>query len=404
MEADLANQAPDLFASEWDYPLTDPWPACEMMKWVSFRTYDAGSQDYHPKWSGMYPTAVGVLVGGPGSLVKLPLELIFRIIEDMDVISAELFSRTCTKARFLLQSSTTWQKIMAYIPQVRYLYVQRGVRHWNTLRAIINELEYSRCRTCSRPADIFFWLTCERVCFNCLTQNTGFRLLTLSEATQAYCLTPNEFASMPKYEHHVSRFSSFPEIQPESTIYVAAKSAYIAGIKLWGSKEAMIEASRRISLPAWFSATDQSTIHARIELMWNISLKTADDASQCAELYYQLRAPIGCMAFYFPCVKPYEKKPTQFYRCTGCAFLVHYRYDLAAQIEAMTGAVPSFESLVKRRALRGQARMLLQSDNILEHMQSCTGTGFFKKQMNLEKLHPESLGTGLIAHVSGDPN
>ncbi|KAJ5153417.1 uncharacterized protein N7482_009895 [Penicillium canariense] len=340
------------------------------------------------------------VVSGPGVLSSLPLELVYHVISFMDLASAEYFSQTCRMSRYLLEHHVFYSVIARFVPRLRAIYALCGLKGWNTLYGLAEELHYPYCRTCGRQGTSLFLPLGERVCYNCSTQNPAFWCLSVSDAMNAFCMCQSQVESLPLVKSRMTVFSTanFPEvIADDESVLVPAKAAFLAALKIWGSRENMMRYSKPGDPDVYADSTlDEVLVGASFRFLRNMQLKTADDPSQLdGPVIYMHPRMSSLVTVPFPWV-PRDKDDCEHrYMCRGCDWLSKQCY-IGPNLLEYSGIDSRLPKARLDRIILGRRDIAHTWEELKEHIATCAGAGVLLRMYILERDHEDGMGSSLF--------
>ncbi|OAQ73806.2 F-box domain-containing protein [Pochonia chlamydosporia 170] len=198
-------------------------------------------------------------VARAGTLDSLPLELIHKILCQLDVRTLSDFRATNRRATELVDTLPQYKAIITHARNALrgILSIQTG--RWITCRTLYQKLCTPQCEHCGDFAGYLYLLTCKRVCFLCFTKNDLYLPLPPGRACRKFGLTRQIVQTLPLMTVIPGIYSPNEKKAPKRVLVDYEASLY-AGIKLHGSRNAMNQyiADREAEL-----ATRQSTSTGR---------------------------------------------------------------------------------------------------------------------------------------------
>ncbi|KAM5341789.1 hypothetical protein ACJ41O_014820 [Fusarium nematophilum] len=132
-----------------------------------------------------------------GPFDSLPAELLFLILNSLDLQSLSRFSRICLNAKLSVEALPAYAELLQHASQILVALTKtRLIRH-HSAELLRQTLRSSRCSSCFAFAAFLFLPTCERACFECLDMNCALRVMTVRNAKECFHLTEDHLTRIP---------------------------------------------------------------------------------------------------------------------------------------------------------------------------------------------------------------
>ncbi|KAJ6114522.1 hypothetical protein N7486_000300 [Penicillium sp. IBT 16267x] len=317
-----------------------------------------------------------------GLLGRLSLEVMHEIINHMDLISIERFSRTCRFARIAVNHHPSFKMLMEHASHIRETLSVSGLGYWNSLDNFRNELQYPYCRSCGASGSFVFLPTCERICPNCCNLNKDYWCITVDDAKRAFAIDIPDLRRIPiiRLKPRSYRSTVFPAGTAYLEYMVPVKCAFEAGVKRWGTVANMQYHGDLQSPDAHPDATSFEIMDAELFRFFRTVLPPfGTDPLQAPfprrPLYEHFNPLFGAIASWFPHVERPHVDPTPHYLCRGCAWACERKiYPLADQLSYM-GLPTDLSREEIGIALARRMRIPRTGPQIIIHSINCVGCG-----------------------------
>ncbi|KAJ5718791.1 hypothetical protein N7488_004437 [Penicillium malachiteum] len=180
-----------------------------------------------------------------GNLSRFHLEIIHEMMNHMDFLTLERFSRTCNYARVAAANNPTYKLLIEHSAKLPELLM--STQH--SLRMLKAELQFPNCRSCDTLTPYFYMPTCERLCRNCSEFDKNYWLVELLSTKYVFNLTTDDLRLLPVTCLKPSSYHAphFPVARHGIAHLVPVKCAIERAVKRWGSMESMREAAEQLS-------------------------------------------------------------------------------------------------------------------------------------------------------------
>lgn len=330
--------------------------------------------------------APGDPVGVLGSLQRLPLEIIWKILERMDTGTFLRFAQTSRRARALCKQHSVFKAIAEYMPMMWLTLKGVGLHKWISVGALCEEIQQPKCRSCGENGHFFFMATSERICSNCLVSNPAYWCISLYDAKMAFALEDDDFRRLPVFiDPQLAYQQSGPPLRlAQRDLFVPIKPALKFAIEAHGSRDAMRVVAERDALDRFFDRTTNEEIRGFLHRYWrDIFLgKLPCDPSQVIDVHRDLikaqslyDVDVRKCATYLPFLPPRAQEPVKLYKCRGCASIVDQSPIQPEHMKYMGDADLDVTQSGYLRMLRGRARKVHTWEELREHIPKCLGSG-----------------------------
>lgn len=330
--------------------------------------------------------APGDSVGALGSLQRLPLEIIWKILERMDIGTFLSLAGTSRQARTLCKQHSAFKTTAEYMAEMWLTLKGVGLHKWISVGALCEEIQQPKCRSCGENGHLFFMATSERICGNCLVSNPAYWCIPLYDAKMAFALEDGDFRRLPVFRDPqlgYQQSGSFLQLTGRE-LFVPIKSALKSAIEAHGSRDAMRAAAERDAFDRFIDRTTEEEIRGFLHRYWrNIFLgKLPGDPSQVIDVHKDLikaqslyDVDIRKCATFLPFRPHRAEKPVKLYKCKGCASIVDQFVILPEHMKYMGDADLGVTHSGYLRMLKGRARKVHTWGELREHIPKCLGSG-----------------------------
>lgn len=174
-----------------------------------------------------------------GALDNLPLEALCNILVEVDIRSLSDFRRVNKRAMQVVDSVLEYQQVLKNCPTLLRGFLSTGLGSNFSCKTLIETLNDYRCAACGDFAGFVYMITCERVCFLCLSEKPEYFPLLLSEAARKFGVHRKVLALLPTLESIPGRYSPNENTCKTRSTLIDPTSAYHKGVEYHGSAQAM---------------------------------------------------------------------------------------------------------------------------------------------------------------------
>jgi hypothetical protein len=174
-----------------------------------------------------------------GALDRLPIELLQGLLPQLDLCSLMQFRRVNRRAIEIVESILQYKTIATHASNVLQGALRTGAGKWISCESVYEKLCVAECEQCGDFGSYLYILTCQRVCFLCLSEDEKYLPMTGSDAIRKYGITRRSIRTLPCLRSIRGEYSIKRERQLLRTTFVDRESAYRAGVVLHGSPDAM---------------------------------------------------------------------------------------------------------------------------------------------------------------------
>ncbi|KAI9669890.1 MAG: hypothetical protein M1831_006925 [Alyxoria varia] len=132
-----------------------------------------------------------------GLLDRLPLEILHYILDDLDFGSLSRMSQVSLRAKEIVESLPAYRELMKYAPKTLKALGQTGSISFHTAATLRGALRSQKCVSCQEYGAFLFLPTCERCCYECLSENHSLWVIPVSLAGRCFDLTPRQLKQLP---------------------------------------------------------------------------------------------------------------------------------------------------------------------------------------------------------------
>ncbi|KAI1359726.1 F-box domain-containing protein [Xylaria arbuscula] len=132
-----------------------------------------------------------------GILDRLPAELLYEVLKNLDLQSTILFSRVSIRGRNIVYSFPAYRDVIKHAPHALAAFSQTKLLHLHSASELHNALRNERCATCPEYGVYLFLPTCERCCWQCLRSNPTRRVVSPTAAAKIFALSPKMVQQLP---------------------------------------------------------------------------------------------------------------------------------------------------------------------------------------------------------------
>lgn len=132
-----------------------------------------------------------------GTLDKLPLEALQKILNNLDFQSLSRISQVSSRGRVIVESLPAYRELMHHAPDTLKALAMTKLIDAHSVGTLYAALQSRKCVSCNEFAAFLFLPRCERCCHTCLDSNQTFRVIPISRVTEAFNLTPSQLKGAP---------------------------------------------------------------------------------------------------------------------------------------------------------------------------------------------------------------
>jgi len=174
-----------------------------------------------------------------GGLDALPLELLQEILYQLDLHTLTDFRLVNRRAIRLVNSLPKYKAINKHAPNALRGILSIETGRWITCSTLYKKLCTSGCERCGDFGGYLYLLTCKRVCFLCLSEQTPYLPLSPRRASSKFGLDSRIINALPRMRAIPGTYSPNERRVHAPSVLVDYESALHAGISLHGSLSAM---------------------------------------------------------------------------------------------------------------------------------------------------------------------
>lgn len=359
-----------------------------------------------PHDSSRDPCADVFLSNELGNLSRLPLEVVWRIIDNMTIEAFLKFAATSRLARSVCKQHPAYRNTATYLPSMLVVLKSLGLQQWVSVGALWGEMQQPKCRSCGEKAHLLFVPTCDRICVNCLMFNPAYWYMSIVDARTAFALQSLDFARVPTFGDVVLRYvNNTPPLHRRSQFYLCpVKPILELAIQMYGSRESMQIMAEKHAIDTAHNSSDEEKVKGFIHRVCRDAPlgKLPCDPTQVPKMDYNVATAqtlggsdldVRRGATWIPFLIPRLGSPVKLYRCKGCLFLLghfkitseHRRYMGDADLDVTAGSY--------WRILKGRSRTVRTWDDMQEHIPKCLGSGLRMWRRFILTRHPDEVSS-----------
>ncbi|KAI1125668.1 F-box domain-containing protein [Nemania abortiva] len=181
-----------------------------------------------------------------GVLGDLPPEIIYMILDMLDISSIRCFKRVSFLGSGFVQRADSYQMLLLVAPKVILVLEKTGLLGLHSINDLYATLRIQRCAYCDDFGPFLFLLTCERCCYTCLTRVPALYTCRPCEAMKYLALTEESIRQLPALRVIPGEYSIDFDDLPEGTRLVSLKAARELAVRMHGSADNLrLELRRR---------------------------------------------------------------------------------------------------------------------------------------------------------------
>ncbi|KAJ5377256.1 uncharacterized protein N7496_004665 [Penicillium cataractarum] len=336
--------------------------------------------------------APDTLISGPGTLSALPLEIIFQVMDQLDIKSAVVFSQTSRMSRYLVQNHPSYKPLLQFAMPILKLYSEYGIETCNNINDLGKELRYPYCRCCGRHGTRLFLPLGERVCVNCSAGNPAYWCISVKDAMAIFCMNERQIRKLPILTMKELCWNVWSILDPLPAgrgDFVSAKGAFIAAMDIWGNRKTMCryasvyDDDRHRDDPD----IDKDGLLAAYWVLRNMQIKTPDDPTQLDSPTLVMPPQIvSIMSAPFPWIPKGKTEVDRRYMCRGCLWLSE-RNKVSDTLLKYSGINPKLSDARVKRIIAGRCQMTYTWEDLMTHVRGCAGAGILMRRYFVERDH-----------------
>lgn len=301
-----------------------------------------------------------------GLLDTLPAELLFLTLDLLDFQSLSRLSRVSLKGKAVVENLATYIDMMKHAPTILTALGRTGLLCYHSATSLRRTLRSDKCVSCFGFGAFLFLPTCERVCFECLSENCSLRMMTISLARQCFHLTECQLKRIPIMYSIPGMYGVWGTVS-RYRVYrlVSVKQAKRLAIEVHGSVENLPELEKSST----YAASKKFWLFKRFREA-PLNPVGCDPSRPPQKLNLGEDDFSGVASIRFPSLSDLGVDHGRL--CQGCRFIynfwVHQRWLPPSVLSALVtpGQYP-------QRPLRAQSKLLRSTQGFLEHVKNCHG-------------------------------
>ncbi|KAL7927972.1 hypothetical protein ACQKWADRAFT_278365 [Trichoderma austrokoningii] len=175
---------------------------------------------------------------GAGALDALPLELVVKILSQLDLRTLVDFRRVNRRALELVDSHPEYKAVITHANNALRGILGIKTGRWITCSTLYEALCTPKCEQCSDFGGYLYLLTCKRVCFRCLSEDKLYLPLPRRRVSQYFGLDYQTMKKLPQMRAIPGIYSP-DEKKTARYVLFDYESALCAGVAFHGSFDAM---------------------------------------------------------------------------------------------------------------------------------------------------------------------
>lgn len=195
--------------------------------------------------------ATGLARSGLGTLGVLPPEVLHLILDQLDVSTIAMFRQANRQAVDAVSSLPSYEAITKFAPNILRSYKIIRSGHSITCAQIYDELCQPACQKCGDFGGYLYLLTCVRVCFLCVSEDTAFLPLRPRQVCRKYGLDRETVHTLPKMRTREGVYSPDEKKLEGNMMLLDHDAACEAGVDMFGSTASMEEQVSGSALQRW---------------------------------------------------------------------------------------------------------------------------------------------------------
>lgn len=172
---------------------------------------------------------------GLGRLDVLPLEILNVILSKLDLQSLTDIRRINQRAMVLVNSFPHYQAVVDHAPAALRGMLSIGAARSNTCQDLYEKSCTAKCDICGDFGGYLYLITCKRVCFMCLSENTSYLPLLKYDVIRKFGLGSRELMKIPQIRSKPGCYTLSLKNCNNSLTLFDQHAARCAGITLHGT-------------------------------------------------------------------------------------------------------------------------------------------------------------------------
>lgn len=298
-----------------------------------------------------------------GELDILPTELLFFVLQALDLKSISRVSRVSRRGNVIVKSLAAYRNLLDKAPEALAALSQAKLLGVHSVTQLQDTLRSDRCATCPEYGTYLFLPTCERCCWECLFFNPAWRVISPGQATRYFGLSKKHLRQLPVMHSIPGRYDISQENSRTSHKLVSARMARDLGVLKHGSAEEMAK-----------TVTTYKTGIARATVRFLQRSTTGAPRQDPLAVLDQGNVPpdrfFGMATIHFPSVPTPEIVENGLW-CRGCELTFKEYTNTYSATSEMLRIVP--QGCNPGRILFGMTRRARSRVDFLEHLEHCCG-------------------------------
>ncbi|KAH7176340.1 hypothetical protein EDB81DRAFT_772437 [Dactylonectria macrodidyma] len=175
-----------------------------------------------------------------GHLDRLPPELMYYVLDDLDFQSLANLARVSSRANTLVESCFKFQDILSRVPEVPIALRKLGLGDLHSVSELYATMRAQKCANCSQFGAFLFLPTNERCCWRCLRNDPNFRVIPHDQVRQYFGLSTGQLKELPTLKPISGTYGIWNDEVPDCSL-VSVKAAKELAIKVHGSEDNLVQ-------------------------------------------------------------------------------------------------------------------------------------------------------------------
>lgn len=184
-------------------------------------------------------TKIDAQYSSVGELDILPTELLFFVLQALDLKSISRVSRVSRRGNVIVKSLAAYRNLLDKAPEALVALSQTKLLGVHSVTQLQDTLRSDRCATCPEYGTYLFLPTCERCCWECLCINPAWRVISPGQTARYFGLSQKYLRQLPVMHTIPGRYDISEENSRISHKLVSARMARDLGVLKHGSAEEM---------------------------------------------------------------------------------------------------------------------------------------------------------------------
>ena len=188
---------------------------------------------------------------GLGSLDCLPPELLSITLAQIDLRSLTDFRRVNQRAMELVDSLPQHRALVTHAPALLRGILSNGTGRWISCQDLFDTFCTAVCEVCGDFGGYVYIITCKRVCFLCLSDESSYLPLLRRDVSCKFGLNSSVISELPTMKSLPGRYSPNERICRTRLTLIDSESAWQAAIKVHGTASAVKQYTSELAAKRW---------------------------------------------------------------------------------------------------------------------------------------------------------